>query len=93
MGNEEDLAADLVPSTPAGIIPEIDLANPVSLKEITKAATQELEREIILKVLRANDWSRRRTAKWLNISYRSLLYKLQESNVSTLPGRRLRSRI
>jgi two-component system, NtrC family, response regulator AtoC len=87
IGNEEDLAAELVPTVPAGIIPEIDLANPVSLKEITKAATHELEREIILKVLRANDWSRRRTAKWLNISYRSLLYKLQESKVSARPGR------
>jgi two-component system response regulator AtoC len=87
IGNEEDLAAELVPTIPAGIIPEIDLANPVSLKEITKAATHELEREIILKVLRANDWSRRRTAKWLNISYRSLLYKLQESKVTARPGR------
>ncbi|MGD0628243.1 MAG: sigma 54-interacting transcriptional regulator [Terracidiphilus sp.] len=87
IGNEEDLAAELVPTVPAGIIPEIDLANPVSLKEITKAATHELEREIILKVLRANDWSRRRTAKWLNISYRSLLYKLQESKVSARPDR------
>jgi two-component system, NtrC family, response regulator AtoC len=87
IGNEEDLASELIPTAPAGIIPEIDLANPVSLKEITKAATQELEKEIILKVLRANDWSRRKTAKWLNISYRSLLYKLQESNVSAIPGR------
>jgi two-component system response regulator AtoC len=92
IGNEEDLAAELVPSTPAGIIPDIDLANPVSLKEITKAATHELEREIIMKVLRANDWSRRRTAKWINISYRSLLYKLQESNVSAISERRVKNR-
>jgi two-component system response regulator AtoC len=87
IGNEEDLAAELIPTTPSTIIPEIDLANPVSLKKITKAATQELEREIILKVLRANDWSRRKTAKWLNISYRSLLYKLQESNDGAIHGR------
>lgn len=81
IGSEEDLAADLIPTPSAGLIPNFDLAKPVSLKEITKAATQELEREIILKVLRTNDWSRRKTAKWLNISYRSLLYKLQESNL------------
>ena len=49
---------------------------------ITRAATQELERQIILKVLEANAWSRRKTAKWLNISYRSLLYKLQETQLS-----------
>jgi two-component system, NtrC family, response regulator AtoC len=79
IGEEEALAADLVPSGQSRLVPEIDLQNPISLKEITKAATRNLEREIILKVLRANGWSRRKTAKWLNISYRSLLYKLQDS--------------
>jgi two-component system response regulator AtoC len=90
IGNEEALAADLVPAAPVGLFPEIDLTHPISLKEITRAATQDLERMIILKVLQANGWSRRKTAKWLKISYRSLLYKLQESNVtnvSVLPGR------
>jgi two-component system response regulator AtoC len=84
IGSEEALLADLVPFTPATFIPEIDLANPVSLKEITKAATRELEREIVMKVLQAHGRSRLKTAKWLNISYRSLLYKLQESKVDTL---------
>jgi two-component system response regulator AtoC len=82
IGSEEALAAELTPSlpaVPAKLNAKIDLAVPVSLKEITRAATQELERQIILKVLEANGWSRRKTAKWLNISYRSLLYKLQES--------------
>jgi two-component system response regulator AtoC len=87
IGNEEDLAAELTPTVPPSIIPEIDLAHPVSLKEITRAATHELEKEIILKVLRGNDWNRRKTAKWLKMSYRSLLYKLQESNVSGAPLR------
>ncbi len=87
IGNEEALAADLVPTAPAGIVPEFDLANPISLKEITRAATRDLERGIILKVLQANGWSRQKTAKWLHISYRSLLYKLQESKVNALPGR------
>ena len=84
IGSEEALVADLVPSTPPRLIPEIDLANPISLREITRTATRELEREIMLKVLQANGWSRMKTAKWLNISYRSLLYKLQESLVRGL---------
>jgi len=84
IGDEECLIADLMPATPTGVIPEIDLASPVSLKEITRAARKGLEREIIVKVLQANGWSRRKTANWLNISYRSLLYKLQESNVGPL---------
>jgi len=87
IGDEECLIADLMPSIPSGVIPEIDLANPISLKEITRAARRGLEREIILKVLQANGWSRRKTANWLNISYRSLLYKLQESKVNSLPIR------
>jgi len=89
IGSEEALAAELVqpvPARQATLSSEIDLANPVSLKEITRAATQDLERQIILKVLEANGWSRRKTAKWLNISYRSLLYKLQDSQADGSSG-------
>jgi two-component system response regulator AtoC len=84
IGNEEVLAAELAqlePSNQSKLSTEIDLTHPISLKEITKAATQDLERQIIMKVLGENGWNRRKTAKWLNISYRSLLYKLQESQV------------
>ena len=89
IGSEEALAAELVPalpSRPARLNTEIDLSNPISLKEITKAATQDLERQIILKVLEANNWNRRKTAKWLNISYRSLLYKLQDAQGRDVSG-------
>ena len=92
IGKEEALGAELVPAARAGIIPEIDLANPLSLKLITRTATRDLEKEIILKVLQANGWSRQKTAKWLNISYRSLLYKLQESKVGEIQGRPPRTR-
>jgi two-component system response regulator AtoC len=94
IGSEKALAADLIPSLPAGsasVNAEIDLANPISLKEITKAATQDLERQIILKVLEANGWSRRKTAKWLKISYRSLLYKLQDPQIRRFASSPLRT--
>jgi two-component system response regulator AtoC len=81
LGDEEALAAELVPASNDELYPEIDLANPISLKDITKAATRSLERQIILKVLKANGWSRQKTAKWLNISYRSLLYKVEEAQL------------
>jgi two-component system, NtrC family, response regulator AtoC len=83
VGSEEALVADMVPSAQSSLIPEMDLTTPLSLKEITRATTRSIEREVILKVLQANGWSRRKTAKWLNISYRSLLYKLQEVQVNT----------
>ena len=87
IGNEEILVSELVPAASSSLSTQIDLARPVSLKEITRAATQDLERQIILKVLQANGWSRLKTAKWLNISYRSLLYKLQDSQVGGLSGK------
>jgi two-component system response regulator AtoC len=80
MGNEEGLVAELVeeerPASRAAA--EVDVSQPMSLKVITKKATHELERQIILKVLKANNWNRQKTAKWLKISYRSLLYKLND---------------
>ena len=79
IGNEEALAADLIPIAPSALDNAIDLSNPISLKQVTKNAMQHLERQLILKVLQANSWNRRKTATWLNISYRSLLYKLQEA--------------
>lgn len=101
VGNEENLATELSSSRPTMPSLEIDLARPVSLKEIIKTARQDMERAIILKVLQANGWNRQKTAKWLKISYRSLLYKLQDLernsisrnlwSQSTLPRPRPRS--
>jgi len=51
----------------------------MSLKAITRQASRDLEREIILQVLAENRWNRRQTARILNISYRALLYKLKDA--------------
>ncbi|MGC9224428.1 MAG: sigma-54 interaction domain-containing protein [Terracidiphilus sp.] len=81
IGSEDALMSEMVPSAQARLTTEIDLTTPISLKAITRAATQDLEREIILRVLQANGWNRSKAAKWLKISYRSLLYKLQEFRI------------
>src|SRR5436309_15829450 len=91
IGSEEALDSELMPEEQrGGITTEIDLSEPISLKRITKKATQDLERQIILKVLQANSWNRQKTAKWLQISYRSLLYKLSEVGMPEVPPRPLR---
>lgn len=91
IGSEEALVAEMMPEEPrSGIVTDIDLSVPVSLKNITKKATQDLERQIILKVLQENSWNRQKTAKWLQISYRSLLYKLSEVGMPEVPPRPLR---
>ena len=53
----------------------------VSLKKLTKQASQELERRVILRVLQENHWNRKRTAQVLKISYRALLYKLKDAGL------------
>ena len=97
MGSEEALVAELVeeerPASKA--VADVDVSQPISLKVVTKQATHELERQIILKVLKANNWNRQKTAKWLKISYRSLLYKLNEvgaSGAEALSGGHMRSK-
>ena len=46
-----------------------------------------MEHDVILKVLQANHWNRRRTAEVLKISYRALLYKVRQAG---LPAKRPR---
>jgi len=80
IGNEEALVGELVEEEKpaAKAASDVDVSEPISLKTVTRKATHELVRQIILKVLKANNWNRQKTAKWLKISYRSLLYKLNE---------------
>jgi transcriptional regulator with PAS, ATPase and Fis domain len=55
---------------------EVSLTTPLRVQ--TKRATQHLERKIILGVLEAHNWNRRKAARSLDISYRALLYKIKE---------------
>jgi two-component system response regulator AtoC len=50
----------------------------VSLKEASRAASREAEKELILKALTRTRWNRRRAAEELQISYKALLYKLKQ---------------
>jgi two-component system response regulator AtoC len=49
-----------------------------SLKAAARAASREAERELILKALARTRWNRKRAALDLQISYKSLLYKLKQ---------------
>jgi DNA-binding NtrC family response regulator len=62
---------------------ELDLPSDgsVSLKSITKQAMLEVERRVILKSLQSHDWNRKRTAHALGISYRALIYKIQDAGL------------
>ena len=72
-------------SLPAARIPA---GGGISLKHIAKQAIREMEGNVILKVLRENKWNRRKAAQVLNISYRALIYKIQEAGLSTKNSRK-----
>jgi two-component system response regulator AtoC len=72
-------------SVPAVRVP---VGGGISLKHIAKQAIREMEGNVILKVLRENKWNRRKAAEVLNISYRALIYKIQEAGLSTKNSRK-----
>jgi two-component system response regulator AtoC len=82
LDDEEELVRVLTPRPRQleQLVAEIDIGQPCSLKDIAKKATRDLERQIIFKVLQANGWNRRKAARWLSISYRSLFYKMQQDS-------------
>ena len=61
---------------------EMPTTGDLSLKRLTKQALRDLETKIIVNVLEANGWSRRKTAAVLQISYRALLYKMHDAGIS-----------
>ncbi len=54
----------------------------VSLKQASREASREREKEIILRALTRTRWNRRRAAQDLQISYKALLYKLKQMGCS-----------
>jgi len=61
--------------------PDGPQARKYSLKAAARAASREAEREMILKALAHTRWNRKRAAEELQISYKSLLYKLKQIGV------------
>lgn len=53
-----------------------------SLKTAARAASEKAERELILQALERTHWNRKRAARELQISYKSLLYKIKQIGVS-----------
>ena len=60
---------------------------PFSLKEATKAASMQIERQLISEMLLTTGGNRKRAADELGISYKALLYKLKQvtAEYQTLP--------
>jgi two-component system response regulator AtoC len=65
-------------ATPANppVPPVSNARKSVSLKEATRLAVEKTERELITQTLKATLWNRRKAAKLLDISYSSLLRRI-----------------
>ncbi len=69
------------PPPPEDPVEEVDfdhMDGPISLKEIARKAALQAERRMIAAVLRQTNWNRRKAAQLLDISYKTLLYKIRE---------------
>jgi two-component system, NtrC family, response regulator AtoC len=85
LGSEDAVSSELLSWEQSHALSEIPADGQIHLKKVTRQAVHELERKIILSVLEANRWNRKRTATALKISYRALLYKIRRAG---LPSRR-----
>ncbi|HEY7825638.1 MAG TPA: helix-turn-helix domain-containing protein, partial [Candidatus Acidoferrales bacterium] len=69
---------------------ELNKDGNIPLKHISQQVTRRMEHDVILKVLQANHWNRRKTAEILKISYRALLYKVRQAGLPPKrPGRKI----
>lgn len=74
----ETLKATIIPSETVGEIGTTTEGKDYSLKKRVAKAIAGEERGLILEVLNKTNWNRRKAAELLEISYRSLLYKIKE---------------
>jgi len=75
---DEDLSVAELATSPAERRSIASNPRSDSLKVAAKAASREAERELILRALERTRWNRKRAARELQISYKSLLYKLKQ---------------
>jgi two-component system response regulator AtoC len=67
--------------TPAELATAAAEAGNYSLKDVSREAARQAERELIAKMLQQTRWNRKETAEILGISYKALLYKIKENGL------------
>ncbi len=68
--------------TPMRRSSDVKIQNAAGMKDVVSGVTQQTEARMIQQALTASGWNRRRAATELNISYRTLLYKIQRHGLS-----------
>jgi two-component system response regulator AtoC len=67
--------------TPAELAVAAAEAGNYSLKDVSREAARQAERELIARMLQQTRWNRKETAEILGISYKALLYKIKENGL------------
>ena len=90
--NEEAIAEEIFnaparsdPARPSAqeIVDEMDpMDDSISLREIGKRAARDAEREALRRVLFQTNWNRKKAAKILEVSYKTLLQKIKECGLT-----------
>ncbi|HJY88159.1 MAG TPA: sigma-54 dependent transcriptional regulator [Candidatus Acidoferrales bacterium] len=92
LGSVEAFRNELTDPEPPTPTIEVAEDGSVPLKRIAKQAIRAVERNLILRVLQATNWNRRKAAQILRISYRALLYKIRQTGLPPKRPRRDPSR-
>jgi two-component system, NtrC family, response regulator AtoC len=74
-------APPVPPPVVPGLASDVPLNGQYSLKDISRNAAREAERELILRMLQHTRWNRKEAAEILGISYKALLYKIKENGL------------
>jgi two-component system, NtrC family, response regulator AtoC len=62
------------------------------MRSVVRDLKDRTEARMILEALETCGWNRRRAAQFLNISYRALLYKIQQHRLAPVPVREVQTR-
>jgi two-component system, NtrC family, response regulator AtoC len=79
-GSEQVLVHELTHSR-SGAGSNTEAERGASLRSVARRAALEAQRQVILRVLQANNWNRKEAARVLKISYRGLLYKIKDTGI------------
>ena len=80
LGNPKTALSDLATGA-HGVTRVLKVNETFSLKAAARAASRQAERQLILRTLERTHWNRKRAAQELQISYKSLLYKIKQTGV------------
>ena len=78
----------ITPSTPRVMLSAVGQERPRTLKEIARQAAVDAERDAIRDVLEQVHWNRAEAARQLGISYKTLLYKIDQCGLARKRGPR-----